>query len=936
MRIIIRRCPPSGGRAPATHPIEIVTPRTNDAAITPLENLLAGFAPTGRFALEIAATTGRHRFLARAASADDAEQLIDQLGAAYPQADLRPFPLAGEEPATDDGCEEPDPAVCAAGERVVACTMVLRDPPYLPLRPFRDVDVDDERAAQADPLLVILGALGRQPAGWRALCQLVVTPAPEDWSRPYRRLALECPLASEQIAYQRDGPGSTNAQLALLILGALALLGWRAYGWYLDRDWGALALVVAGVGGVLAALIWIARRLARRRVYDPRLVREKIARPAHLAELRLAVFAPADAPDSAMQVRLERLIGAYRQFTHDEGNGLVPRALRGPRLDFRVLAPLAPRRCLALLNTRELAALWHLPQAGADVALVERTTARQLLPLPHTVARGCPVGVAAHRGRAIPVAVPDDTLRRHLLLVAKTGRGKSSLLIRLACHAMATAPVGHPAPGLFLLDPHSGLARAALGLVPPARRGDLVFLNLGDEARPCGLNLIDAGLGWDCDTAVASTLTIFERQYDRFFGPRMEDCFRFGLKALFEANEALCAADRRRGRDRQHTILELPQLFIDLAFRKSVLALTRDPAIKAWWEDFFDSALDKRLRLESANPVVTKINRFVGTYAARALVGQPRSTIAPAAWVRDGALVIVDAAKGKLGESTCALLGGTLLNLTALAIGAQASLPVPERRPVRLIVDEFHSFPGADYEALLSEHAKCGASLSLATQSLTRLDSKDPERALRALVFANIDGLFAFNCSADDADYLVPELGAPLTFEDLTGLGEHRCYARLSSQGARLPAFSVQLLPPPASDPALADALADEAARRWGRPRAVVESWYADARARIAATHGTTETKTVIGESGTGLRLDPQRAQPEATPPATHGGTGQPDETGRKDGKARQGRGAPPTSNPKQGRLFEVPPAQSGDTVDPPPESRDDNADGDQSARVAS
>jgi hypothetical protein len=32
----------------------------------------------------------------------------------------------------------------------------------------------------------------------------------------------------------------------------------------------------------------------------------------------------------------------------------------------------------------------------------------------------------------VPVSLPDELLRRHLLLVAKTRRGKSSLLLRIA------------------------------------------------------------------------------------------------------------------------------------------------------------------------------------------------------------------------------------------------------------------------------------------------------------------------------------------------------------------------------------------------------------------------------------------------------------------------------------------------------------------------
>jgi hypothetical protein len=104
----------------------------------------------------------------------------------------------------------------------------------------------------------------------------------------------------------------------------------------------------------------------------------------------------------------------------------------------------APRRA-AVLTTRELAGLWHPPQAGADVPLLERTTARERLPLPGTVARGCRIGVSAHQGREVPVALADELLGRHLLLVAKTRRGKSSLLLRLARYAME-APVP-AAPG---------------------------------------------------------------------------------------------------------------------------------------------------------------------------------------------------------------------------------------------------------------------------------------------------------------------------------------------------------------------------------------------------------------------------------------------------------------------------------------------------------
>ncbi len=823
--------------------VEIVTPRTNAACITPAENLLAAISLAEPFSLEIAATHEARWFLARAGSAAMVRHLEDQLAVAYPQAELRRLD-AQRYPGLDPAQRMPD-------EQVAACALVLRGPQYLPLRTFRDADVDAVRNAQADPVLGILGALGDLPAGWRALAQLVLRPAPDDWCKGYLRLAVEHPLAAERAAGRGDTSLASVFLLGgLLIAGALAF---QAYQWYVAGDWPHLGLLVgAALGGGLG-LAWLARRLAHRPLYDVRLVQEKVSRIAYVAQLRLAIFAPAEAPRAVVEIHLERLAAAYRQFNLAAGNGLVPRRLDLRGRDLRLPTLLPPARGLPILNIRELAGLWHLPQAQADVPLLERTAARQCLPLPCTVARGCRIGVSTHQGRTVPVALPPELLRRHLLLVAKTRRGKSSLLLRLAQYAMEAPALGGPRPAVVLVDPHRDLARAALGLVPPARQGDVAYLDVAERARPFGLNLLDTGLFGDRDKAVANALAIFRREFDRFWGPRMEDAFRFALLTLYEANQAICAADPA-GRSRQHTVLDVPAVLVDTAFRRSVLGLVSDPVVKAWWSGYFD-LLDRRLQIEISNPVQTKVQRFAGSRAARAIVGQPRSTVDPAAWLRAGAVVLINTARGTVGEDTAALVGATILNLVALTIGEQAALDPQQRRPVALLVDEFHAMPGADYEGILAELAKYGANLVLATQSLAQLAALDREqhRALRATVFANLDGLFAFHTSAEDAQYLVRELGPAVDEQDLVGLGEHRCYARLSAGGERLPAFSVRLDPPPATDPALADRLAAASAARYGRDAAAVERDIQSAVARIELSHRAPLASSQADSEGAGV-----------------------------------------------------------------------------------
>jgi hypothetical protein len=199
-----------------------------------------------------------------------------------------------------------------------------------------------------------------------------------------------------------------------------------------------------------------------------------------------------------------------------------------------------------------------------------------------------------------------------------------------------------------------------------------------------------------------------------------------------------------------------------------------------------------------------------------------------------------------VGEDVAALVGGTLLNLTARAISAQATLPPAERQAVTLVVDEFHTLPGADYEQVFGELAKYGANMVLATQTLSRLDRlTDAQRMrdLRAAVFSNLDGLFAFHTSAEDAAYLAEELGGELDAQDLLELGHFQCYARLTDarSGERLPTFSVQLDPPPRGNPTFAAALAKYSAERYGRDTLDVELDLQSALERIRGPRRSTE-----------------------------------------------------------------------------------------------
>ena len=140
-----------------------------------------------------------------------------------------------------------------------------------------------------------------------------------------------------------------------------------------------------------------------------------------------------------------------------------------------------------------------------------------------------------------------------------------------------------------------------------------------------------------------------------------------------------------------------------------------------WWaRDFF--GWRRETRADALAPVQTRLSYYASSKRARAILGQPRSTIDMRRVVQDGGILLVSTAQGKAGRDVAALVGASLLNLVDAVIREQGNLPFEQRRGALVVVDEMQSMPGVDYESMLSELGKFGASFILATQSLAKLD----------------------------------------------------------------------------------------------------------------------------------------------------------------------------------------------------------------------
>ncbi len=277
----------------------------------------------------------------------------------------------------------------------------------------------------------------------------------------------------------------------------------------------------------------------------------------------------------------------------------------------------------------------------------------------------------------------------------------------------------------------------------------------------------------------------------------MQSILEQTVKTLHEANE-----HPETDEGSQHTILDGLKLLSDRKFRDGVLKRIEDPYLLEWWARDFGS-WHQQYRAEALAPVQTRLSYYASSKRARAILGQRRSTIDMRKVVHDGGVLFVSTSQGTVGRDVAALVGASLLNLVDSVIREQESVSLGQRRGALVVVDEMQSMPGVDYESMLSELGKFGASLVLATQSLAKLD--DLSRTMRDTLLANVGCLAVFQVAGNDARQLVWELGKErVTEDDITSLPVHHCYVRATVGIERMPAFSMMVRKPEEGDPAVA------------------------------------------------------------------------------------------------------------------------------------
>jgi len=373
-----------------------------------------------------------------------------------------------------------------------------------------------------------------------------------------------------------------------------------------------------------------------------------------------------------------------------------------------------------------------------------------------------------HRNTRTPFGIRRADRRSHMYVIGKTGTGKSTLLKTLALQDIEHGE------GLALFDPHGDLAEEVVSLVPASRRGDLIYLNVPDRSFVWHFNPF-AGVPEEKHAlAVAGMVEVFKKLWPDEWGPRLEHLLR---NVVF----TLLAAGGNLG--------DVPRLLSEKDFRSAVVRRVTNGMVREFWEKEF-AGYSPAFRAVVTAPLQNKLGAFLTDPLLHSILTGERSSFDLRQVLDDGKILVVNLAKGKLGEGPAALLGALLVSHLSLAALARADSPQEERRDFYLYLDEFHTFATLTLATMLSELRKYRLNLILAHQYFSQLE---PE--VRDAVFGNAGTFISFRGGALDAPTVARELAPKFEAEDLLSLPNFSVYLRLMIQGEPSRPFSATTHP---------------------------------------------------------------------------------------------------------------------------------------------
>jgi hypothetical protein len=539
-------------------------------------------------------------------------------------------------------------------------------------------------------------------------------------------------------------------------------------------------------------------------------VENKVSKPGFETEVRIVVSSPSKA---TAKMHLDNIKSALAQFASSQNkfkeNKIRLKGMFMVDVIYRYWQILTFKRFkrTSVLSSEELATVFHFPNKTVETPHIFWLNAKRA-PAPANVSKeGIYIGKSVYRGITRPVYINDKDRMQHIYIIGKTGVGKSEQLKTMVLQDIKKGN------GVCVIDPHGDLIDDVLPLIPPERAEDVIYFDPSDTARPMGLNMIEAETEEQKHFVANSMIGLMYKLYDPMktgiIGPRFEHAVRNAMLTAMYIEGA--------------TFIEVVRLLQAPKFVQQILPKVEDPIIKRYWTEQIAQTSDFH-KSEVLDYIVSKFGRFVTNKMMRNIIGQSKSAFDFRKVMDGGKILLINLAKGQIGEENSQFLGLVLVPKILVAAMSRVSLAKEKRKDFYLYVDEFQNFATPDFAQILSEARKFSLGLCVANQFVGQM-----EEEVKNAVFGNVGTLMAFRVGVTDANYLQHEFQPTFSEPDLLNIERFHAYMKTIINNEPAPPFSVDLTrdiekEKKAGNPKVAEAIKKLSRLKYGRSQEVVEA----------------------------------------------------------------------------------------------------------------
>lgn len=757
----------------------VLPPATEDAAqrelktlISSMEQVFAGLLPHGTeknrlkeyFSFEIAVSHVGEEISFYCAVPDARRGLFER-------QILSVFPHAQVEVVTDDyNVFHEDGVTVAAVAQVV-------DQSAYPLKTYEEFD--------HDPLSIILNAFSKlAEVGEGCAVQVIMHEAPDSQKKHYQN-AIKQIEEGEDLDY---------------VISSSATKEFVKIGKDLLKD------VFSGSDTDSADKAGDSKEGQARRQVAIEALQKKVSAPLALVNIRLVVSA--DTRPRAEEL-LTILKSAFRQFENPQGNevSFVDISDKGLHSFLHVFSfRLFDEQMAMPLNLAELATIYHFPVRSLEGAREIKEQRSVTAPAPIDMPKsGILLGINHHRGTDLKIHITPTDRLRHMYVIGQTGTGKSTLLVNMIEQDINNGD------GCCFIDPHGSDVQDILTRIPPERYEDVIYFDPSHLARPMALNMLeyDPRFPEQKTFVINELLGIFNKLFDMKTagGPMFEQYFRNATGLVME--------DPASG----NTLLDISRVLADEEFRKKKLAKSNNFIVNQFWQEIAGKA-GGEAALENIVPYVTsKFDGFLSNDYMRPIIAQETSSLRFREIMDSKKILLVNLAKGRLGDINSNLLGLIIVGKILMAALSRVDSFGQELAPFYLYIDEFQNVTTDSIAVILSEARKYKLGLVAAHQYIKQLDD-----SIRDAVFGNVGSMVVYRVSTEDAEVFEKTMGPVFAGRDIANIPNYQAYVKMLSDGTPIKPFSIQAIKPKVGSTEHLDALKELSYLKYGRPREEIEA----------------------------------------------------------------------------------------------------------------